>query len=47
MPWCPMARPSQMAMVLNSKGMAPAVSMPCFAALASCCRCVCPGTMLV
>lgn len=47
MPSCPMAIPSQTAMVLNSKGVPPAVSMPSFVFCASCCRCVCPGTRFV
>lgn len=47
MPSCPMAMPSQTAIVLNSKGVPPAAVTPSFAASASCLRCMCPGTIVV
>ncbi len=47
MPSCPIAIPSHTAIVLNSKGVPPAASMPSFTAFAIVCRCICPGTMFV
>jgi len=47
MPSCPMANPSQTAMVLNSKGVPPALKTPAFTASAKPLRCMWPGTMVV
>jgi hypothetical protein len=47
MPWCPMAKPSHTAMVLNSKGVPPALRMPSFTLFAMFFRWMWPGTMVV